>query len=225
MKWQVLGNNMPAVVCEMVPGEKMFAGVGAMIYMTPDVRMTAKMRGGVRSAVARRALTGESFFMAEFEPVGGPGAVAFAGHLPGRFIPYDLRGGKVLLGQKTAFLCAEDAVKLQTAMQKKIMAGVFGGEGLLIQRFKGEGTVFLEAIGDIIELKLVEGQKLLVDTGKVVAWEGTVSYEIAAAGTVKSMAFAGEGIFLTSLVGPGKVFIQTMSLEEIRSALVIRSAK
>ena len=225
MKWQVLGNNMPALVCELEPGEKMFSGAGAMIYMSANVQMTARMRGGVLPALARRAAHGETFFQAEYMAVGTPGVVAFSAHLPGRVIPFDLRGGKVLLGQKTAFLCAEDGVTLQTAMQKKIMAGVFGGEGLIIQRFKGEGMVFLEALGDIIEMTLVKGQSMKVDTGKVVAWEKSVTYDVRASGVMKTMAFGGEGIFLAQLTGPGKIYLQTMSLEELRQALMLRSSK
>lgn len=220
MKWQIMGNNMPALICEIQPNEKMFADSGSMIYMSANVQMGAKARGGIMSGLARKALTGESFFMTEFVAQGGPGVVAFAAHLPGRIIPFDLRGGKVLMGQKTAFLCAEDTVVLETAMQKKIMAGVFGGEGLIIQRMRGEGTVFVEALGDIVEMTLAPGQKMLVDTGKAVCWEQSVTYDVQAAGGLKTMAFGGEGVFLAALTGPGKIYLQTMSLDELRSHLV-----
>jgi uncharacterized protein (TIGR00266 family) len=225
MKWQIMGNNMPALVCEVNPNEKMYADTGSMIYMSANVQMTAKVHGGLAAGIARKALTGESFFMAEFEAHNGPGVIAFAAHLPGRVIPFDLRGGKVLMGQKTAFLCAEDAVVLETAMQRKIMAGVFGGEGLIIQRYRGEGTVFLEALGDIIEMTLAPGQEMLVDTGKAVAWEQSVTYDVRPAGGLKAMAFSGEGIFLAVLKGPGKIFLQTMSLDELRQALITRQGK
>src|SRR5690349_18274715 len=125
---------MPALVCELEPGETIYANKGSMIYMSANVLMTAKARGGLRASTARK-FTGESFFLTEFTASGRRGVVAFAGHLPGRFIPFDLRGGKVLFGQKTAFLAADDAVRLQTAMQPKVKAGVFGGEGLVIQRY------------------------------------------------------------------------------------------
>jgi uncharacterized protein (TIGR00266 family) len=216
---------MPALICEVQPNEKMFADSGSMIYMSANMSMGAKARGGIMSGLARKALTGESFFMSEFVAQGGPGVVAFSTHLPGRIIPFDLRGGKVLMGQKTAFLCAEDAVVLETAMQKKIMAGVFGGEGLIIQRYRGEGTVFLEALGDIIEMTLAPGQKMLVDTGKAVAWEQTVTYDVQTAGGLKTMAFGGEGIFLASLTGPGKIFLQTLSLDELRASLITGSGR
>jgi len=225
MKWQVLGNNMPALVCELEPGEKIFANKGSMIYMSATIAMTARARGGFKAAAARKALTGESFFLSEFQAKGARGAVAFAGHLPGRFIPFDLTGGKVLFGQKTAFLAAEDGVTLQTAMQPKIMAGVFGGEGLIIQRYRGDGMVFLEALGDILELTLAPREKMLIDTGKVVAWESTCKYDIALTGGVKTMALGGEGIFLASLEGPGRIFLQTMSLEELRQSLMLRQSK
>ncbi len=216
---------MPALVCEVLPNDKVYADAGSMIYMSANVQMSAKARGGLMSGLARKALTGESFFLTEFVSQGGPGVVAFAAHLPGRIIPADLRGGKVLMGQKTAFLCAEDGVVLETAMQKKIMAGVFGGEGLIIQRYRGEGTVFLEALGDIIEMTLAPGQKMLVDTGKAVAWDQTVTYDVQAAGGLKTMAFGGEGIFLASLTGPGKIYLQTMSLDELRRSLVVGSGR
>ena len=225
MKWQILGNNMPALVCELAPNEKVYADSGAMIYMSSNVVMQAKARGGLMAGLARKALTGESFFQSEFTPHDGPGVVAFSAHLPGRVIPFDLRGGKILMGQKTAFLVAEDAVVLETAMQKKIMAGIFGGEGLIIQRYRGEGTVFLEALGDIIEMQLAPGQKMLVDTGKAVAWESTVTYDVQAAGGLKTMAFGGEGVFLAALTGPGKIVLQTMSLDELRAHLVTGGSK
>lgn len=225
MKWQILGNNMPALVCELAPNEKLYADSGSMIYMSSNVRMQAKARGGLMAGLARKALTGESFFQSEFISQNGPGVVAFSAHLPGRVIPFDLRGGKVLMGQKTAFLVAEDAVVLETAMQKKIMAGIFGGEGLIIQRYRGEGTVFLEALGDIIEMQLAPGQTMLVDTGKAVAWENTVTYDVQAAGGLKTMAFGGEGVFLAALTGPGKIILQTMSLDELRAHLVVGGSR
>jgi uncharacterized protein (TIGR00266 family) len=220
-----MGNNMPALICEIAPSDKMYADSGSMVYMSANIQMSAKARGGLMSGLARKALTGETFFLSEFVAQGGPGVVAFAAHLPGRIIPVDLRGGKVMMGQKTGFLCAEDGVVLETAMQKKIMAGVFGGEGLIIQRYRGEGTVFLEALGDVIEMTLVPGQKMLVDTGKAVAWDQTVTYDVQAAGGLKTMAFGGEGIFLASLTGPGKIYLQTMSLDELRHALVVGSGR
>jgi uncharacterized protein (TIGR00266 family) len=225
LQWRILGNNMPALVCELAPNEKVYADKGSMVYMSGNVELTAKARGGLMKGLARKALTGEDFFLSEFVPQGGPGVVAFAPHLPGRIIPFDLRGGKVLLGQKTAFLVGEDTVTLETAMQKKIMAGVFGGEGLIIQRYRGEGTVFLEALGDIIEMQLQPGQKMLVDTGKAVAWEQSVSYDVQAAGGLKTMAFGGEGVFLASLTGPGKIYLQTMSLDELRASMLIGSGR
>ncbi len=225
MKWQILGNNMPALVCELGANEQVYADKGSMVYMSGNCIMQAKARGGIMKGLARKALTGESFFLSEFVPQGGPGVVAFAPHLPGRIIPFDLRGGKVLLGQKTAFLVAEDPVVLETAMQKKIMAGVFGGEGLIIQRYRGEGTVFLEALGDIIEMQLQQGQKMLVDTGKAVAWENSVTYDVQTAGGLKTMAFGGEGVFLASLTGPGKIYLQTMSLDELRASMMVGSGR
>lgn len=225
MKWQILGNNMPALVCELTPNEKLYADSGAMIYMSSNVTMQAKARGGLVAGLARKALTGESFFLSEFTAHNGPGVAAFSAHLPGRIVPFDLRGGKVLLGQKTAFLVAEDAVVLETAMQKKIMAGIFGGEGLIIQRYRGEGTVFLEALGDLVEMQLAAGQTMLVDTGKAVAWEQSVTYDVQAAGGLKTMAFGGEGVFLAALTGPGKIILQTMSLDELRAHLVTGGSK
>jgi uncharacterized protein (TIGR00266 family) len=216
---------MPALVCELDANEKIYADKGSMIYMSGNVQLSAKARGGALKGLARVALTGESFFLSEFVPQAGPGVVAFAPHLPGRIIPFDLRGGKVLLGQKTAFLVAEDSVVLETAMQKKVMTAVFGGEGLIIQRYRGEGTVFLEALGDIIEMTLQPGQKMLVDTGKAVAWENTVTYDVQTAGGLKTMAFGGEGAFLASLTGPGKIYLQTMSLDELRASMMLGTGR
>jgi uncharacterized protein (TIGR00266 family) len=159
---------------------------------------------------------GESFFMTEFS---GKGEVAFAGNVPGKVIPFVLGEGKEILAEKDAFLCAEDKVNLEVAFQKKLGSVFFGGEGLVIERVYGDGLLFLHACGDIKEISLGQGEKVMVDTGSVVAWDSGVDYDISSVPGLKTKFFGGEGLFLTTLTGPGKVWIQSMTLHNLASAL------
>ena len=168
----------------------------------------------------KRKLSGESFFVTEFTSAGGPGVVAFSGNVPGKIEPLDLRGGKTWLVQKDAFLCAEGAVTLDIAFQKKLGAVFFGGEGLIIQKLTGEGTVFIHGAGDFISMDLKPGEAVRVSTGNVVAWEGQVQYSIESVGSIRSALFSGEGLFVTTLTGPGKVLLQSLTLPKLAGALV-----
>lgn len=140
------------------------------------------------------------------------GKIAFATTMPGVVLPIDLRGGKTIIAQKGAFLCAEHAVELSVTLTKKFSAGLFGGEGFILQKMSGEGTVFLEVDGDVVERELYPGEVIKVDTGNVVAFEQSVKYEIETVKGLGNIFFGGEGLFLTRLTGPGKVILQTLNI-------------
>jgi uncharacterized protein (AIM24 family) len=163
--------------------------------------------------------SGETFFLTEFTPVGGRGFVGFAGNAPGTIKPITLAPGREFMVQKDAFLCAENGVEMDIAFQKRLGAAFFGGEGFIIQRLYGNGTAFIHACGDFIEMDLQPGQTIKVDTGSVVGWDSSVAYDIQSAGGIKTSLFGGEGLFLTTLTGPGKIILQSMTLANLAGAL------
>ncbi|MEE9505966.1 MAG: AIM24 family protein, partial [Thermoplasmata archaeon] len=177
-----------------------------------------RAKGGVMKGLKRK-LSGESFFLTEFTPTQSPGFVGFGGNAPGTIKAIDLTPGKEFMVQKDAFLCAENSVNLDMAWQKKLGASLFGGEGFILQRLSGSGTAFIHATGDFVEMDLQPGQTIKVDTGSVVGWDASVTFDIQRAGGLKSMMFGGEGIFLTTLTGPGKILLQSMNLPELAITL------
>ncbi|MEA3487911.1 MAG: TIGR00266 family protein [Euryarchaeota archaeon] len=218
MKYKITGDNLQLVTLELSSGERVYGEAGAMVYMSPNMTMEAKMRGGLRKAIGRK-FAGETMFLTEFWPTGGEGLVAFGGNAPGTIKEIDIAPGKEFIAQKDAFLCAEDSIELSVAFQKKLGATFFGGEGFILERLAGTGSVFIHACGDFIEFDLQQGQSMKVDTGSVVGWEGTVSYDIQKVPGIKTMFFGGEGLFMTTLTGPGKIIIQSMTLHNLAAAL------
>jgi len=218
VKYKITGDNLQIVTIELEPNEKVYGEAGSMVYMSGNINMEAKSRGGFFEGIKRK-MVGESFFMTEFTSVGGTGIVAFAGNAPGTIKPIELSPGKEFLCQRDAFLCAEDSVNLDIAFQKKLGSAFFGGEGFILEKLSGEGLAFIHACGDFVEFDLKEGQSLKVDTGSVVGWDSTVTFDIERVKGIKTMFFGGEGMFLTSLRGPGKVVLQSMSLANLATAL------
>jgi uncharacterized protein (TIGR00266 family) len=218
LKYTISGDNLQFVNIEFMPGEMIYSEAGSMVYMSGNVRMEAKATGGVLSGL-KRAMAGESFFVTNFYADGGPGLVGFAGNVPGKVMAIDLRGGKQWVLQKTAFLAAEASVALDIAFQRKFGAALFGGEGLILQKVYGEGTVFISGAGDFIEYNLLPGQSLKVSTANVAAWEASVSYDIQSLG-VKTALFGGEGLFVTTLTGPGKVVVQSMTMSKLANSIL-----
>ena len=218
MKYKISGDNLQLVTVELEPGEKVYGEAGAMVYMSSNINMEAKMRGGLLKAIGRK-MAGETMFLTEFTPTGGSGIVAFGGNAPGTIKPIEIAPDKEFIAQKDAFLCAEDTVELSVALQRRLGSVFFGGEGFILERLSGHGTAFIHACGDFVEFELDAGQRLKVDTGCVVGWDDTVDYDIERVKGIKTMFFGGEGLFLTTLTGPGKVLIQSMTLHNLASAL------
>jgi len=218
MEYKISGDNLQLVTLQIQPGEKVFAEAGTMVYMSGNINMEAKMRGGLLKGIGRKFM-GETLFLTEFTSAGGQGMVSFGGTAPGTIKAIDLKQGNQWMVQKDAFLVAEDAVEMSVGFQKKLGSIFFGGEGFILQKLTGEGQVFIHACGDFVEFDLEPNQVLKVDTGSVVGWESTVQFDIQRVKGIKTMFFGGEGIFLTTLTGPGKVVLQSMNLSNLASAL------
>ena len=216
MEYEIIGDNLQMVVAKLASGETIYGEAGSMIYMSDNMQMNAQAKGGFLKGIKRK-IAGESFFMTNFTPT-GDGFVAFAGNTPGRIKAIELKANE-FLAQKDAFLCAQSGVDLDIAFTKKLGAGLFGGEGFILEKLSGNGTAFIHACGDFIEMNLSSGEVVKVDTGSVVGFDSTVDYDITMAGNVKSMLFGGEGIFLTTLKGPGHVILQSMTVVNLAAVL------
>ena len=216
MDYRIVGDNLQIVVIELESGEKVFAEAGALNHMSENIKMETKMRGGLLKGIKRK-FTGESLFLTEFTAY-GKGFVAFNGNVPGKIKPLEIDGNEWIV-QKDAFLVAEDGVDLDVTFIRRFSAGLFGGEGFILEKLSGRGIAFVHAAGDFIEYELGAGETIKVDTGSVVGFESSVMYSVTTVGGIKSMLFGGEGIFLTTLTGPGKVILQSLSLRNLAAAL------
>ena len=220
MDYKIIGQTVPVVEMTLNAGESVYTQSGGMAYQTDGIEMNTNARGGVMKSLGRM-FAGESIFMANYTSNKDGAKVAFASTVPGSVIPIDLSqnpGGYIL--QKGAFLCAEQNVDTSIAFTKKISAGLFGGEGFILQKATGNGKVFLEVDGDAIEKELAAGEVLKVDTGNVVAFEPSVSYEIERIKGLGNIFLGGEGLFLTRLVGPGKVILQSQNIKDFAGRIV-----
>ncbi|MEK7793057.1 MAG: TIGR00266 family protein [Candidatus Hydrogenedentota bacterium] len=222
--YKIYGDDMQMVEVELDPGEGVRAEAGAMLYMEQGIEMQTSTGGGLFQGF-KRIVTGESFFITTFLCNGsGKSRVAFAAPYPGKIIPLDLGplGGKFLC-QKDGFLCAARGVEIEIAFTKKIGAGIFGGEGFILQRLEGDGLAFIHAGGTIVQKTLQSGETLRVDTGCLVAFAPSVSYDIQMVGGFKNALFGGEGLFLATLTGPGLVYLQTLPFSRLADRIVAAS--
>lgn len=220
MKYEVIGKTVPAVEMTLKKGESVYTQRGGMSYQTSGIKMSTNARGGVLKSLGRM-FTGESIFMSNYEAEEDDAVVAFSTTVPGEVLPIKLSEhpeGFIL--QKGAFLCAEQDVDLSIALTKKFTAGLFGGEGFILQRATGNGMLFLEVDGDPIVKELKEGEVLKVDTGNVVAFDSSVKYEIETVKGLGNILLGGEGLFLTKLVGPGKVVIQSQNFVDFAGKII-----
>ena len=219
MKYEIIGDNQQMAKIDLQPGEGIFAEAGSMVNMSGNMVMEAQLKGGILAGL-KRAVTGESIFLTRFTSRNDPGFVSFAGTMTGKIFPVSIVPGKDMIAQKSSFLCCEETVNLDIAFTKKLRAGFFGGEGFILQRMTGTGTAFLHCCGDIIEISLQENEVVKVQTGLVVGFEDTVKYDIALAGGITTALFGGEGLFVTTLTGPGKVVLQSMDIAKIAATII-----
>ncbi len=218
LKFNVFGGNLPAVSIRLNPGESIYTQSGGMVWMDAGISMTTNMQGGFMKGLGRM-ISGESLFMATYTSSAPNQEIAIASTFPGNIASIELKGNSII-AQKSAFLCAQQSVTLSAFVTRSIGAGLFGGEGFVMQRITGYGHLFLEIDGSMVERTLAPGQVLKVDTGNVAAFEETVNYQAEMVKGFKNILFGGEGLFLTTLTGPGKVWLQTMTMPSFAKQLI-----
>lgn len=218
MKYEIIGEPMPVVVCNLDANESMSTERGSMVWMTPNMNMQTNAGGGIGKAFGRM-FSGESMFQNIYTAQGGPGMIAFASSFPGSVRAVEIGPGKSIVVQKTGFLAAEMSVELSIHFQKKMGAGFFGGEGFIMQKLSGKGIAFVEIDGYAVEYELQAGQKMVVDTGNLAMMDETCTIEIQSVKGVKNVLFGGEGLFNTIVTGPGKIVLQTMPVSGVASSL------
>ncbi|HEY1338752.1 MAG TPA: TIGR00266 family protein [Bryobacteraceae bacterium] len=222
LDYTIQGDNLQVARVRLKTGQEVYAEAGKMVYKTANVQWDTRMSGATLGeklmGALRRTVTGESLFLTYFR-ADGAGEVGFAGNYPGRIQVFDLPAGRSILAQRDSFLFAQPTVQFNIALVKKIGAGFFGGEGFILEKFTGPGTVFIHGGGDFVEFDLQAGQTIQVDTGCIVAFDETVDYDIQFAGGIKTALFGGEGLFLATLTGPGRIVIQSMTLQKLRREL------
>ncbi len=217
MKYRIVGETLPAVICDLESGEHMINESGSMCWMTPNMKMETV--GGGLGKMFGRALSGDSIFQNKYTAEHGPGQIAFASSFPGSIKAFEVTPNKALILQKSAFLASTSGVDLEMHFRGKLGAGLFGGEGFIMQKVSGNGTVFVEIDGHAEEYILQAGQSIIVDTGYLAVMDETCSIEVKSVPGVKNMLFGGEGIFNTVVTGPGRVLLQTMPVSGVASAL------
>lgn len=218
MRYEILGETLPVVVCQLEGGEKMITEGGGMSWMSPNMLMETTTNGGIGKAFGRM-FSGEKMFQNIYTAQGGNGMIAFASSFPGSIKAYEIGPGQEMVFQKSAFLAGEAGVELSVFFNKKFSSGLFGGEGFIMQKISGHGTVFAEFDGHVVEYELQPGQQIVVDTGHLAAMTATCQMEIKSVPGVKNMLFGGEGLFNTVISGPGKVWLQTMPISNVAGIL------
>ena len=218
MKYEILGDTLPVVVCTLADGESMINEGGSMSWMSPNMRMETSSNGGVGKAIGRM-FAGERLFQNIYTAQGGQGMIAFASSFPGSIKPFEIAPGRDIIFQKSAFLAGEATIELSVHFNKRLGAGLFGGEGFILQKVSGSGVAFAEFDGHVVEYDLAAGQKIVVDTGHLAAMDASCSMDIQTVKGAKNVLFGGEGLFLTNITGPGRVWLQTMPLPNVAGAL------
>ena len=219
LEYRIHGDNLQVARITLKPGQEVYAEAGKMVYKMASIqwetRMTGESLGDKIWGAVKRKLSGESLFMTYFRAT-SVAEVGFAGNYPGRIQAFDLVSGQSVLVQRDSFLCAQTTVDLSISFAKKLGAGFFGGEGFILQKLTGPGIVFIHGGGDFVEFDLKAGEIIQVDTGCIVGFDSSVHYDIQLAGGIKTALFGGEGLFLATLTGPGRVLVQSMTLEKLR---------
>jgi len=218
MRYEIVGEPLPVVTCHVNPGETLITERGSMSWMSPNMKMETTTNGGIGKALGRM-FSGDSIFQNRYTATGGEGLISFASSFPGSIRPIEIGPGNNMIVQKSAFLASEAGVELSLHFQKKIGAGLFGGEGFIMQKLSGQGIAFIEIDGYAVEYILQPGQQMVLDTGYLAAMTESCSMEIHTVPGVKNMLFGGEGIFNTVVIGPGKIILQTMPVSNVAATI------
>jgi len=219
MEYEIKGGSFPIVICKLQKGETMKDESGAMAFMSSDVKMETNTGGGLLKGLGR-ALSGDTLFLNFYTAESDNQQIGFSSCFPGKIIPIELDGSNSIIGQKNAFLASETDVNIDMYFRKNLGTGLFGGEGFILQKFTGTGMLFLEIDGEVLEYDLQPGEKLVLDQGHLAAMEESVEFDIQRVKGVKNVLFGGEGLFLSTLTGPGKVWIQTMPISRLAGAII-----
>lgn len=218
MENRILGTTMPVLEFSLGPNDAIISEAGELSWMSASIQMTTHTQhaggGGIFGAI-RRVAGGGSLFMTEYRAIAAPGEIAFATRVPGHIVPVEVGAGREYMVHRHGFLCATPAIQLGVGFQQSLGAGVFGGDGFLLQKVSGEGTAWLELSGELVLKDLAAGETLRVHPGHVGAFQSSVSFQIQRIPGIKNMIFGGDGIFLAALTGPGKVWLQTLPISRL----------
>jgi len=218
MQSRIQGTTMPVLEILLQPGESVFSEAGELSWMTQAIQMTTHTQmggGGGFFGVLKRVAGGGSIFMTEYRAMGAPGEIAFATKVPGHILPIEVGPGQEFLIHRHGFLCATDQVQIGVGFQQSLGAGIFGGDGFLLQKLNGYGTAWIELSGEVIVRDLAPGEQLRVHPGHVGAFTSSINFQITMVPGIKNIIFGGDGLFLASLVGPGRVWLQTLPISRL----------
>ena len=214
LAYRIHGSVQQTAILDLHPGQTVFSDAGGMSWMSGGVEMNTNTGGGL-GGMMKRAFSGATLFVIDFTAPKVPGQLAFAADFPGRVLAFDLAEGESLVMHKHAFMCAEKSVKLDISFTRKLAAGLVGGEGFILQRVTGPGMVFAELDGDPVEYRLQAGETMKVEPGHIAMFEPTVTFDITRIKGIKNMLFGGEGIFLGTLTGPGRIWLHSMTIHQM----------
>ncbi len=220
LEYTVEGTLLQSVVLKLPAGKVVYSDSGEMSWMSANIAMNTNAGSGGLGGMFKRAVSGASVFLVDFVANGGPGMVAFTADFPGKILPADLDQGQSLLIQKHAFMCAEKTVTLDVAFTKRLGTGLFGGEGFVLQRITGPGIAFLEFDGEIVEYNLQANEVLRVEPGHVAMFEPSVNFDVEMVQGLGNILLSGAGMFLATLRGPGRVWLQTMPIANLAKRLI-----
>ena len=214
LRYHILGTIQPTLAVDLAQGQRIYSDTGAMSWMSATVQMNTNTGGGLGS-MFKRAVSGATAFILDFTTEGGPGQVAFSADFPGKILPIELDPGQSVVMHKHAFLCAEKSVALDIAFTRRIGAGLLGGEGFVLQKLTGPGIVFAELDGDAVEYHLAPGQVMRIEPGHVAMFESNVTFDITMVKGITNMLLGGEGLFLATLTGPGRIWLHSLTVSKI----------
>ena len=218
MRYEIKGENLPVVICNLEQNEQMITERGGMAWMSPNMRMETTTGGGLGRAIARK-FSGDSIFQNIYTAEGGNGLISFASSFPGEIRAFEISPGNEIIAQKKAFLASEAGVDLSIYFHKRFASGLFGGEGFILQKLSGRGIAFVEFDGSIVEYELQAGQQIYIDTGHLAAMSATCQMDIKTVPGVKNILFGGEGLFHTVVTGPGHVWLQSMPIVNLANEM------
>ena len=216
MKYEIVGDTLPVVICHLNKGEKMISDSGAMAWMDPCMKM--ETNGGGAGKIISRMFSGETLFRNSYT-ANKDGLIAFASSFPGKIVAIDVEPGKEVIIQKSAFLAIEENVETSVCFNKKFSSGIFGGEGFILTKISGHGTCFIEIDGSTVEYNLLPGQQMVIDTGYLAMMDATCKMDIQSVPGLKNKFLGGEGLFNTVVTGPGKIVVQTMPISAVANSL------